>query len=793
MPNPVLIDNGSFEYFTDVSVFFDNVVHGTGYSIVTSPVNGIHSQSLHAIVSSSSWNGRNLPAGKTHIILGKRFKAASFGGPGRTNLFEVYNQAGVGPRFECGWSNSAGPVTLNMRVNGAAQGATASFSDTGSWHYVWFEISLAASGVANFWLDGVLIATYSGDTSALGTSFGYFGMDVLELAGGTAGNIDSTDYVCYELVGGETLPPAERTVDGFMAASDGSNSAWTPNSGTTHFSRINEVPANDDTSYLTDGGANTKDSYNTNNLSGSRAIDGTRLVTRAKLTAGTPSYKPLYYISSVPYDGATVSPSASYAYSSELKLVSPATSVTWTQTEVNAMEVGVDATGGGVNIRLTQLCLEVVHYLSPNTNYPESYGGTVTPAGSLPRQLSRGVAGGATPAGGGSFAYGLIRILSGTVALAGLTGKSAPLNLAAVLSPAGASTKKVVHTFVSQLADLSGVVAKGLSHSFGAALAPSGSSTKRGAVAISGAITFDSVFVSAKTRLYLLAGQVISAGVPVRLLSRALDGASEPTGGLGRAVATSVAGALLLATGALSRITGRELLGALGPAAVLDRGLTRVLSAAVTPSSLVTRGITRQLLAALVPSGDAQKSVGRDIAGATLDVAGVIVRQVARITQGSVSSVSTFPVPAARGLTRTVAGRILPVGIVRRDLTRSLVGAAAFASAVVSFLFDATAVVTIMVGPGADTVQDDFTIGDIVYGEVEFMVNGVLRDPGEVILSLKAPDGTLTTHSAPPEIIRTVTGIYSMSVIPTSRGRWRGQWTGTSPAVGVISFWFDIN
>lgn len=354
-----LIDLSSGEYFTDVSTFFDNVVHGAGYTMVGAPVSGAHTQSLRAASSSATWNGRNLPAGQTHILLGVRFNADTLAGNGRFNLFEVYSAAGL--VFECGWSQSVAPVTLNMRVNGAPQGATASFSDLASWHYAWFEISIAVSGVANFWVDNTLIATYSGDTSALGPTFGNFGMGVMELAGGGGSVVCFTDYVCFSLAGGETLPLLERVVDGYLPNGGGTYSEFTPSGAAPNYQMVDEVPANDDTDYVAATVAGRRDTYAyPAAIVSDQLIDGVQTVHRFRDTAGTATLQPLYFLGGVEYPGAAETQGATYAYKYQLALVSPATAVAWTFTEVNAVELG-QKLGASTSARVTQVALEVAH------------------------------------------------------------------------------------------------------------------------------------------------------------------------------------------------------------------------------------------------------------------------------------------------------------------------------------------------------------------------------------------------------------------------------------------------
>jgi hypothetical protein len=69
----------------------------------------------------------------------------------------------------------------------------------------------------------------------------------------------------------------------------------------------------------------------------------------------------------------------------------------------------------------------------------------------------------------------------------------------------------------------------------------------------------------------------------------------------------------------------------------------------------------------------------------------------------------------------------------------------------------------------------DYDIGDVVRLTATFSnVAGVATDT-TAVLSLEAPDGTVTT----PSVTHGATGVYTVDVTPTAFGVWYYRWSGT--------------
>ena len=148
------------------------------------------------------------------------------------------------------------------------------------------------------------------------------------------------------------FPVGRMKVQALYPAADGTYTAWAPNSGTTHYNRVNQAQADDDTTYNAAITSGDKDSYGIGALPGSPAhihgvmvtaivrkddVDSKNLQVFTKSgsteTFGSNISVPLGYLSS------TTNGSAAILHGDD-----PNTSAEWTQTNVNALEVGVKVT-----------------------------------------------------------------------------------------------------------------------------------------------------------------------------------------------------------------------------------------------------------------------------------------------------------------------------------------------------------------------------------------------------------------------------------------------------------------
>ena len=135
-------------------------------------------------------------------------------------------------------------------------------------------------------------------------------------------------------------------VDCLYPNADGSNSAWTVSTGTTHYTLVDETTPNGDTDYLITTTAGARDTHNLTNLPtlpGSVVYGVQHSLYARKDDAG------LRQVKSVLKSGATTQVgtalhtlATSYIYYSELFTTDPNTGAAWTIAAVDALEAGIE-------------------------------------------------------------------------------------------------------------------------------------------------------------------------------------------------------------------------------------------------------------------------------------------------------------------------------------------------------------------------------------------------------------------------------------------------------------------
>ena len=199
---------------------------------------------------------------------------------------------------------------------------------------------------------------------------------------------------------------------------------------------------------------------------------------------------------------------------------------------------------------------------------------------------------------------------------------------------------------------------------------------------------------------------------------------------------------------------------------------TQTVEGALTFSGMLSVSVLRTLSGSITPVSAKGFTLGRSLEGTLLSEGDIV-----------------------RSFGRTLSGAILPIGKAVKYVARALSGALPLAGVSLGYWFSATAAVSLSIGPGADTPRPEYELGDPVESTVTFATNSEPADPSDVSLITRAPDGTLTTYiyGVDGEVDRINEGIYRGTINPNISGRWRIRWEGTSPAIGVVETWFDVN
>jgi hypothetical protein len=135
-------------------------------------------------------------------------------------------------------------------------------------------------------------------------------------------------------------------VDVLLPSADGSNSAWTPSTGTTHSTLVDETVPNDDTDYLSTSTSAARDAHALTDLPAlpTPTIFGIQHCLNArKDDAGTRQVRSLLKSGVTTQAGSKLQTLAiAYAYYTEIWPTDPATGTAWTVAGVNALEAGVE-------------------------------------------------------------------------------------------------------------------------------------------------------------------------------------------------------------------------------------------------------------------------------------------------------------------------------------------------------------------------------------------------------------------------------------------------------------------
>lgn len=149
--------------------------------------------------------------------------------------------------------------------NGAGMVDTTVVVADGAWHYIEVTIDVPNKKVW-FSVDGVAILTnftlsYGSVTSCDRIYF---------LDQGTSAVLGSFADI-YFTTGQTTLLGPQR-IEGFLPTSDGSHTDWVPNSGTSHYTRVDEAPHNGVTDYVRSDTVNARDSYDHAAMAGTGTV-----------------------------------------------------------------------------------------------------------------------------------------------------------------------------------------------------------------------------------------------------------------------------------------------------------------------------------------------------------------------------------------------------------------------------------------------------------------------------------------------------------------------------------------
>jgi hypothetical protein len=242
-----------------------------------------------------------------------------------------------------------GPVTLAITINGSvtlsngatlvATSAAGPFNAPNIWRYIECKYNMT-TGACTVRSDGVTILTGSVATAASVTTLGWGqgGSPSSNLLWDDLYVLDGTGTVNNDFLG-------DVKVQTILPSGDGSNTALTTSTGTTHYNLVNEATP-DTTSYVSGSNVGDKDTYQFQDLSANTAsVYGLTVTNYAhKDAAGSAGISNVVRVSSTDYPSAGQPLSSSWTANNDIVEVNPATGVPWTANDVNNAEFGVQIT-----------------------------------------------------------------------------------------------------------------------------------------------------------------------------------------------------------------------------------------------------------------------------------------------------------------------------------------------------------------------------------------------------------------------------------------------------------------
>ena len=222
---------------------------------------------------------------------------------------------------------------------------------------VWYQVQIhivrsPTVGLLTVKVDGVTVINLAG----LNTGAASIGKIAIGLGVSTFSQILSqiANLWVFNTLGSHSngFPTGRIKVQPLLPAADGTYQSWTPNSGVSHFNRVNEAQADDDTTYNSTVASGNKDSYTIGALPGTPAqIHGVIVtaITR-KTDVNSKNYQVFSKSGATEANSADIGVPLTYGSSTVngaaalLLADDPNTSAQWTQVNLNAIEIGVKVT-----------------------------------------------------------------------------------------------------------------------------------------------------------------------------------------------------------------------------------------------------------------------------------------------------------------------------------------------------------------------------------------------------------------------------------------------------------------
>lgn len=248
--------------------------------------------------------------------------------------------------------NPDGTLSVVRGSGTAVTGGTSTFAlSANTFYYIEMKVTIADSIGANSCkvrvngADVITVATGQDLKSTANATANQIGLSNSALSGSSVIVADDF-YVCDSTGATNNDFLGDVRVDTLFPNAEGNFTQFTPSTGTTHYTLVDETAPNT-TDYNDGATAGDRDSYALQNLSAltSQTVYGVQVNAAVlKDDAGAKSASTFVRSGGTNGDGATAALGTSQAYVSQVYELDPNGSVAWTEASVNAMEAGVRVT-----------------------------------------------------------------------------------------------------------------------------------------------------------------------------------------------------------------------------------------------------------------------------------------------------------------------------------------------------------------------------------------------------------------------------------------------------------------
>jgi hypothetical protein len=249
------------------------------------------------------------------------------------------------------WDRDTGDLQMVIAgtIVASYPAASAGFNTANSWMNAAFTFKAHATvGFFSFYLNGALILSFTGNTTATNISAVYFGGNFSSSQGGWTINAYFDDFYVDTTAGeSDACPSGIRFLPSFASAS-GANAAFTPIGTANNWQNVSETLSDGDTNYNKALSSGLRDTFNTGNISVpvNYVVRAAIIIPLVKKTdAGTDAKLSLHsYDGSTYQDGADHTLTTTYATLFDRQPLQPDGSA-WSETAFNAMQFGYKSRG----------------------------------------------------------------------------------------------------------------------------------------------------------------------------------------------------------------------------------------------------------------------------------------------------------------------------------------------------------------------------------------------------------------------------------------------------------------